>query len=206
MILLKTLISEELVGEKLSAGDVYNFYYLWYISNTVPKAVSTDYGREVMKTYIRALKDKYVRLFKDILVKQLIKYIKRKRVDSDLFLYPINISSNQISTSELKKLMNKTFRSDMKNRNDQWNMVADFVDKLNSSTMTADMFIYINQLNNAVHNTGTTIMRKFYNFNNELRPAFDMVDKIRSDNHWELLKKLVSNKDIRDLLDQDELV
>jgi hypothetical protein len=36
-----------------------------------------------------------------------------------------------------------------------------------------------------------------------LKPAFDAVDKIKSGNQWELMKGLVTNKDIRGLLNQD---
>jgi hypothetical protein len=203
IIKLKDLLTEAVGGGmSLSASDIFNFYYLWYISTTSPQVVNTDYGREIMKTYLQGLKAKYVGLFKIILVKQIAKYIKQKRIDPD---FPVDVISNlgNLSTSELKRLMAKTFRSDMKRRNDVWNMVSEFVYKLENSSSVNDMFLYINQLNNAVHNTGTQIMDKFPNFYNELKPAFDSVDKIKSGNQWELMKRLVTNKDIRGLLNQD---
>lgn len=202
-IKLGDLLNEALIGsESISAKDIYNFYYLWYIATTQPSAVATPYGREVMKTYLQALKDKYVRLFRRLLIKQIAKYISRGRVDSDVLSK--NVSElESMSSSDLQKLMAKTFRSDMTRRNERWDMVADFVTKLDSASSTNDMFLYINQLNNAVHNTKTQVMDKFPNFYSELEPAFNAVDKIKSGNQWELMKGLVSNKDIRGLLNQD---
>ena len=202
-IKLCDLLDEVMMGpETISAKDIYNFYYLWYIATTQPSAVATPYGKEVMKTYLQALKDKYVRLFRRLLIKQIAKYISRGRVDPDILSK--NVSElDSMSSSELQKLMAKTFRSDMTRRNERWDMVADFVTKLESASSTNDMFLYINQLNNAVHNTQTQVMDKFPNFYSELKPAFDAVDKIKSGNQWELMKGLVTNKDIRGLLNQD---
>lgn len=202
-IKLCDLLNEALIGsESISAKDIYNFYYLWYIATTQPSAVATPYGKEVMKTYLQALKDKYVQLFKRLLIKQIAKYISRGRVDPDILSK--NVSElESLSSSELQKLMAKTFRSDMTRRNERWDLVADFVTKLESASSVNDMFLYINQLNNAVHNTKTQVMDKFPNFYSELKPAFDAVDKIKSGNQWELMKGLVTNKDIRGLLNQD---
>ena len=202
-IKLCDLLNEALMGsETISAKDIYNFYYLWYVATTQPSVVATPYGKEVMKTFLLALRDKYVRLFKRLLIKQISKYISRGRADSDILSKSVS-DLESISSSELHKLMAKTFRSDMTRRNDNWNMVADFVTKLESASSSTDMFLYINQLNNAVHNTQTQVMDKFPNFYSELKPAFDAVDRIKSGNQWELMKGLVSNKDIRGLLNQD---
>jgi hypothetical protein len=202
-IKLKNLITES-SGNGLGASDIYNFYYLWYFVTTSPQSVNTDFGREVMKNYLYNLKNKYIVLFKNILAKQIAKYIQRNRVDGDFPKDIIN-SLGTLSSSELKKLMAKTFRSDMKRRNDVWDMVAGFVYNLENATTSEKMFLYINQLNNAVHNTGTQVMTKFPNFYSELKPAFDAVDRIKSGNQWELMKGLVKNKDIRSLLNQDNV-
>jgi len=202
-IKLGDLLNEALIGSlSLSAKDIYNFYYLWYIATTQPSAVTTPYGKEVVKTYLQALKDKYVKLFRRLLINQIAKYIHRGRIDKDVLIKNVN-ELESLSSSELQKLMSKTLRSDMKRRNERWDLVADFVTKLESANSTGDMFLYINQLNNAVHNTQTQVMDKFSNFYTELKPAFDAVDKIKSGNQWELMKGLVSNKDIRGLLNQD---
>lgn len=206
MIKLKHLLREsiDLDPDIIKSADIFNFYYLWYVATTQPSVVSTSYGKEVMTTYLRSLRDKYVRLFKRILVKQVVKYVSRGRIDADFPVKDLN-ALNSVSAKELQSLMAKTFRSDMKRRNSRWDMVSDFVYKLESANSTADMFLYINQLNNAVHNTHTQVMDKFPNFYNDLKPAFDAVDKIKSGNQWELMKKLVRNKDIRGLLDQGEM-
>lgn len=202
-IKLKDLLNEG-TESGLKASDIYNFYYLWYISGTIPQAVSTNYGREVVRNYLYNLRKKYVSLFKNILANQIEKYISLGRIDPT---FPKNIinSLKNMSSGDLQKLMAKTFRTDLHRRNDVWNMVADFVNKLENSNSINDIFLYINQLNNSVHNTGTKIMNKFSNFDTELKPAFDMVDRIKSENHWELLKKLVTDKDIRDLLNQEDI-
>lgn len=204
MIKLRQLLSEtiDLDADIIRKGDIYSFYYLWYIATTQPAMVATPYGKEVMKTYLQALKNKYVKLFRRLLIKQIAKYISRGRVDANVLVK--NTSELEVmSSSDLQKLMAKTFRSDMTRRNERWDMVADFVTKLDSANSVSDMFLYINQLNNAVHNTETQVMDKFPNFYTELKPAFDAVDKIKSGNQWELMKGLVTNKDIRGLLNQD---
>lgn len=201
-IKLRSLLREELVADNITAADIYNFYYLWYIASTQPKVVATNFGNDVMKSFLYNIKGKYIRLFKKILVKQITKYIQSARVDQD-FPKEVIGSLGSMSSSELKKLMAKTFRSDMKRRNDKWDMVAEYVSNLENASSVNDIFLYVNQLNNAVHNTQTKVMDKFPNFYSDLKPAFDAVDKIRNSNHWEILKRLVTNKDIRDLLNQE---
>jgi hypothetical protein len=61
------------------------------------------------------------------------------------------------------------------------------------------MFLWINQLNNAVHNTNGKVLDKLPNYYAELLKAFDAVDKAGS---IENLRQFV-DKDIRDLKNQD---
>lgn len=204
MVKFKTLLTESIDSvnkvEVMSAKDIYNFYFLWWTATKQPTLVSTPYGKEIMNYYLTQLKMKYVRLFKKLLAKQIFKYIQRGRIDPD---FPADVSSKlfDMSAGELQTLMAKTFRSDMQRRNDRWIMVADFVNKLEKASTPKDMFLYINQLNNAVHNTRTKVMDKFPNFYSELVKAFDTVDK--ATNPQLQLKGLV-DKDIRDLWNQEE--
>ena len=107
-------------------------------------------------------------------------------------------------TKDYNMLMNKTFRSDMVRRNTVWNAVSKYTLGLDDSHDPAGIFININGLNNAIHNTGGKIVTdpgKVSNFS-ELYRAFETADKIKNQNQWELLKGMV-DKDIRDLLNQE---
>lgn len=203
MIILKKLLLKE-VGElpapnTMSSKDIYNFYFLWWVATNDPNLVATPFGKEVMNHYLNKLQEKYVRLFKAILAKQIAKYIQRGRVDPD-FPKDALPQLQGMSVSQLQALMAKTFRSDMQRRNDVWDLAAGFVSKLENAGGTKDKFLYINQLNNVVHNTGSQIMDKFPNFYSELKPAFDRVH--RATNPRLEFKPFV-DKDIRNLLTQD---
>lgn len=203
MITLKHLLTE--FGESnivptISARDIYNFYFLWWIANNESNLVSTPYGKEIMEHYISKLKDKYVKCFKIIIAKQIAKYIQRGRVDPDFPKDALPTLQGK-SASELQTLMAKTFRSDMRRRNDNWDMVANFLTNLEGAMDTKSKFLYINQLNNAVHNTGTQVMDKFPNYYSELRAAFDRVHRAKNP---ELEFKPLVDKDIRSLLSQGE--
>lgn len=199
MIRFKKLVKEIHDTETLSARDIYNFYFLWATSLQHPELVQTAYGKEILNYYLGQLRAKYTRLFKRLVAKQILKYLQRNRVDAD---FPREVAPNlmNLSSKELKDLMVKTFRSDMRRRNDNWNMVADFVYNLENSKSVKDTFLYINQLNNAVHNTQTKVMDKFPNFYSELLKAFTLVDRTKN---IHMLKDLV-DKDVRDLWNQEE--
>jgi hypothetical protein len=203
MAKLTTLITEMGEGapvDTMSAKDIYNFYFLWWTANNNPQLVATPFGKEVMMHYLTQLKTKYVRLFTRLLAKQIAKYAGRGRVDSD---FPTGSVPQlpSMSPKELQTLMAKTFRSDMQRRNDKWDLVADFTTKLANSSSAKDMFLYINQLNNAVHNTQGRVLDKLPNYWNEILKAFNVVDKATSP-HLQL--KGMVDKDIRDLWNQHE--
>jgi hypothetical protein len=77
-------------------------------------------------------------------------------------------------------------------------LICDFTEKLANSTSTKDIFVWVNQLNNAVHNTKTNVLDKFPNYYSELLNAFNTVHKATN---VETLKGFV-DKDIRDLRNQ----
>jgi hypothetical protein len=197
MIQFKSLVKEVHNVETLSQRDIFNFYYLWHTASHSPELVSTAFGKEVLNYYLQQMKTKYVRLFKKVLLNQIQKYKARRRVDND---FPMDKPDENSSASELQFLMKKTFRSDMKTRNEKWDMVAAFVSNLTAASSNKDIFLWINQLNNAVHNTNSKVMDKFPNFHTELNRAFDTVAKATN---IEALKGMV-DKDIRDLKNQTE--
>lgn len=196
MIKFKGLLKEIHDVESLTPKDIYNFYYLWHTSLHNPAAVGTTYGKEVQSYYLNQLKTKYVKLFTKILSQQVQKYVQRGRVDPD---FPKDIQWDSASPEALWGLMKKTFRSDMTRRNDVWNMVGEFTTNLSKAQAAKDLFVWINQLNNAVHNTNGRVLDKLPNYYASLRQAFDAVDKA---GNIENLRGLV-DKDIRDLKNQD---
>lgn len=202
MIQIKRLIKEIHDVESIYPKDVYNLYYLEFISSRYPEVIQTPYGKEILGYYLQNLKQKYAKLFKALLYKQIYKYVTRNRIDPDFDKDALQPAAD---AKTLKDLMAKTFRSDMKRRNDVWNAVAGYTYGLENASSPAQIFVNINGLNNAVHNTGGKIMydpQKVSNYS-ELRRAFDAADAIKNQNQWELLKSRV-DKDIRDLLNQEQ--
>ena len=200
MIKLNLIIKEsEDISDIITSRTIFNFYYLWHTVIHQPSLIKTPYGKEIMNYYLQQFKVKYVKLFKKLVIDQIIKYIQQGRIDPD---FPQNVVQKlgMMSAKELWELMSKTFRSDMKRRNDAWNMCADFLTHLEFATSPKDIFVYINQLNNIIHNSGGKILDKFPNYYSELRKAFDLVDKTTN---IQMLKSMV-DKDIVDLWNQAE--
>ena len=198
MTKFKSLLKEIHDVETLTAKDVFNFYYLWHTSLHSPNTVASQYGKDVMEYYLNQLQAKYVKLFTRLMAKQVAKYVSRQRTDAD---FPVDTKLDSASPEQLLSLMQKTFRSDMTRRNDLWILVGEFLVKLARAQSPKDKFLYINQLNNAIHNTQTKVLGKLENYYTELNRAFDMVDKAKN---VEALRKFV-DKDIRDLKDQDDV-
>lgn len=196
MIKFKHLINEVHDANTLKAKDIFNFYYLWHAAVNDPASVNTPFGKEVLNYYLGQFKTKYVNLFSKLMAKQIQKYAERKRHDPD-FQMPQNLEGQ--SPDALLALIKKTFRTDMQRRNDKWEMVGEFVVNLAKASRPKDIFVWINQLNNAVHNTQAKVMDKFPNYYTELNGAFDVLAKSKN---IEMLKNFV-DKDIRDLKNQE---
>jgi len=196
MIQFRKLVKEIHDVETISAKDIFNFYYLWHFAVNEPKLANTSYSKEVIGYYTQQFKQKYLRLFSKLLYKQLAKYVSRGRVEPD---FPTQMVTPSASPKDLAMMMKKTFRSDMKRHNDRWDLICDFTENLSNSTSAKDIFTWVNQLNNAVHNTKTNVLDKFPNYYSELVKAFDTVAKAKN---METLKGFV-DKDIRDLQNQN---
>jgi len=196
MTKFKHLLREIHDAESLTPRDVYNFYYLWHTAVNNPQSVETQYGKEILNYYLDQFKAKYVKLFTRIMAKQIAKYVARKRVDAD---FPSGQNLDTANPETLLGLMKKTLRSDMQRRNDKWEMVGEFLINLAKANSAKDKFLWINQINNAVHNTQTRVMDKLPNYHSELTRAFGVVDKAKN---ADALRQFV-DKDIRDLRDQE---
>ena len=201
MINVKRLLKEIHDTDTVYPRDIFNFYYLEFVTGRYPEVTQTPYGKEVVGYYLQQLRAKYVRLFRKLLYSQLMKYLQRSRIDP---MFDKGKLKTDAPTADLKDLMAHTFRSDMTRRNVVWNAVAGYADGLDSATSPRDIFVNINGLNNAIHNTGGRIIddpMKVPNYR-ELRDAFNTVDKIKNENQWSLIKGMV-DKDIRELMNQD---
>jgi len=165
----------------LTARDVYNFYFLHGIKTYFSELLRTDFGEFLFKEYLNYFKKKYVKTFKELIARQIAKYMYRGRIDPDFPTFDgIDVKDTeknveklrQVSPSELYRLMRKTFRSDMIRRNERWEEIATHYEMLNRSSSPNDILLAINMLNNAVHNTRTTVIDKFPNYYGELDAAF----------------------------------
>lgn len=190
MIKLRYLLNEIISGV-ISSSDIYNFYFLYYHSQHEPQLLQTQYGKEMERQYLTSIKEKYVATFKELLVEQINKYISKQRVDSD---FPVKKVSSKDSAETLAFLMSKTFRTDMKRRNDVWNIAAKATADLEKINNPKSMYLPINALNMAIHNTNTLILGKLATGIN-LERALDACAKVDP-------KYYVGNvsKDLRDIL------
>lgn len=191
MIKLRHLLNEN-TGE-LTSRDIYNFYFLITVASYHPEALKTDYGSFIESEYLKPLKAKYVSLFKKLMYDQLVKYVKRGRIDPD---FPTNKLNPNLSGAELTSLMQKTFRSDMQRRNDVWNMAGEFLSKLEAAHNPKDIYLMIDRLNASVHNTQTSILGKV---SYDLVHTYDKIHNVKS------IKELLPfvDKDLKQLLSQE---
>ena len=194
MIKMKELLFESVGG--IFPSEIYNFYFLWYLYVNQPQLFQTDYGQFILDEYMKKLKEKYLDLFKKLMSEQIVKYVSRARIDPDF-------DKSKIRPTERAEVlwhqMEKTFRSDMKRRNDVWNMVGEYLTGLENASSVKDMFIYIDRLNSTVHNTQTLILGKLSS-GNELMNAYNTAHN-HNPQHW----KQFVDKDIRQIENQDTI-
>lgn len=195
MIKFKQLLNEAYVTETLHAKDIFNFYYLWYIALHSPEDLKTPFGTTIVDYYLGKLKSKYIKLFIFLMANQIQKYVVRGRIDPN---FPKGQNLEGMSAEQLLELMKKTLRSDMKSRNEKWERVGEFLVNLSKTSQHKDIFLWINQLNNAIHNSNSRVLDKLPNYNNEIIRALDLTDKV---SNIKALDKYV-DKDIRELGDQ----
>lgn len=182
---------------QLSPGDLYKFYFL----NTLHSLnrLSGQFASFIVEEFIFRLKERYLIIFDNLLYTQIAKYINRKRHDSEVSTKELNrakeTSDNKLKFELYNSLMNKTYRSDMKRRNDVWNLITKYCLELSNSSSVKSIFFYIDRLNNCVHNTKEIILVKFPN-GHALLGAFDKIHNIKSLNEYIPLVP----KDYRELL------
>lgn len=176
----------------LVPSDLFNFYYLETLRGQ--GRINNEYGNFIMKDVFTRTKNKYVKLFSHLVYNQIRKYIQRGRVDDDVTMELLD--ANMDNTKVLNDLMHKTYRSDMRRRNDVWNMVTEYLYKLSVSTSMKDIAFFIDRINNCIHNTRELLFSKFPNANTLTR-AFDIIHNAQSLNEY----KMNVSKDIRQIED-----
>jgi hypothetical protein len=155
---------------RLTPRALYNLYWI----STEPEPTNS-YGKELQSEYLNKYKALYLDVFKDLVKKQIDKYIRRGRVDS--FVTPDALA--KANTGEaLDRLMKGTYRSDMRRRNDLWNLVTGFIGDLENAKTRNDKLFYMDRLNNAIHNTQELLFSKFEN-SGSLQSAFDTISNAK---------------------------
>lgn len=184
------LENEEPKTSSLSTKDLFNFYFLFTLMSR--KEISGDFGEYTAKEYMNRYKGKYLLLFKDLLYKQILKYINRKRTDSDVTIETLN--KNKDNSRELYEMIKKTYRSDMVRRNDVWNLIGEYLVELDNATDLNKIGFFIDRLNNCIHNTKELILSKFTNGYQLIR-TFDEIHRAPSLNSY----KQYVDRDLREL-------
>jgi hypothetical protein len=78
------------------------------------------------------------------------------------------------SPDAINVAMKKTFRSDMKRRNVEWENVTNAVAQLARGNSVNHILTYIDRINNAIHNTGEIVLSKLP-YGRQLMDAFERV-------------------------------
>jgi len=148
---------------KITPEDIYNFYLTSYYIDRLKKPIK---NKPNIVNFLKDLKQSYITNLKPIIVNQILKYIKRGRIDDDL----TKVSKSD-SLEVLLDKMKKTYRSDMSRRNTEWENIIEAVLNLSKSSNSIKKLIYyLDRVNNTIHNTGESVLSKLgYN----LLSAFD---------------------------------
>jgi hypothetical protein len=148
----------------ITSQQIIDFYYLDYLKN-FSKINSNNFFRlvsPIVKNYLQSLRF--------ILSEQIKKYVKVGRIDAD---FNTNTGYNDLSFAELEKMVKRTFRSDMKRRNESWNKFAEYLTTLdeiqNNSNKLTEIFFIVDRLNNIIHNSGKILVSKLENGNELLK-------------------------------------
>jgi hypothetical protein len=192
------LLMEDIDKPYFPVETVYQTYYALWLGQRHGGDSDVEYTLEAVA---KSLREEYLEAYMDVVKAQLMKYYKRQRVDQDF-------DAKQIKSNKFKvldDLMNKTYRSDMRRRNDRWNMLTEYLTKLQDKKMNyMDMLLTMDRINNVVHNTGEVMLTKFDNAR-ELLQAFEKSHNIKDPKEFKQLGASVTlNKLARTLGEEEE--
>lgn len=174
---LDKILKEE-TSEKITPKDIYSFYLatVLYQSDDIKNDKPALY---VIHELMSSLKAKYIAEFRELIAKQLTKYHSRNRLDKGVY----NISDlSNANPTDMHKYMKSTYRSDMKRRNDVWESLTYHLSMLYKSNSLKHVIMYIDRINNDVHNTDENTISKLedgYKLWDHLTEALDHVHKSR---------------------------
>ncbi len=158
--------------------DIYSTYYMFLAMTMQPALMEDTYLKSVFDDYTTKIREKYLKCFTAVIYDQLLKYVSRKRVTPDFGKLG---RIDQYSLAQMYELMKKTFRSDMQRQNTQWNMLCDFMVKLEAAHDTLSVLKLIDRINNTVHNTQESMVTKLPN-GREMLSAFDAAHNAKNFN------------------------
>jgi hypothetical protein len=167
---------EEDLSRAITPTTLYNFYHIATLESQ--GRLKSDYAQGVVKEYLDIYKRRYVDAFTKIVEEQIAKYIGRRRTDPGITSETLEAAKGD--PAALDTLMQKTFRSDMKRRNDVWNFVTEYLRGLHEAKSPKDIIFFIDRLNNAVHNTDELLFSKFRNAA-DLLETFDTIHRARDE-------------------------
>ena len=161
---LRNLV-ESLNNKELDPFTIGDFYWLWtgLSYNQIP-----DEEIQIAQHYLREIQQIYIAAFTELLTQQIEKYVQRGRVDMAQGKPAFDVRQIRAAPLDsrpalIKSMMAKTFRSDMKRRNDVWDQIADHLQNLATTGVIDKICYYIDRINNSVHNTKTLVLDKFEN-------------------------------------------
>ena len=155
---------EGIVSSELDVSDIYNFYLAALLYQNIEEG-----DKEAIRDTLLRIKSIYIDAFKVVVKEQLKKYLSRQRTDGSFTLIDVSTAK---SFSSLDEFMNRTYRSDMKRKNDVWNEVTKYLSLIEKENKSDKLIYLIDRLNNCIHNTQESILTKFDN-GYELVEAFD---------------------------------
>lgn len=148
--------------------DIYNFYYI-FSAYSYGKIYDEDKSKA--EFILNEIKDKYLIVFKQVLINQIEKYIKEKRIDID---FDKSLINSDIDFNTIHSLISKTYRSDMVRRNVNWELISEYTLNLSKTNNFEKICFYIDRINNSVHNSGELFFDKLESADSLLK-AFNAV-------------------------------
>lgn len=149
------LLESETSENMFKPSTIIDFYLVSYLDDVV-----NEEDKQILKDEIYQIRNIYLESFKQILRNQIQKYISRGRLVKEY-------SRDEVLDADYPKLfemIQSSRRSDMKRKNKNWNMLAEYLVKLYKQRRDVDEIkMLIDRINNTVHNTGTSMLTKFKN-------------------------------------------
>jgi hypothetical protein len=160
---LKKILVESINNQTIGIQpkDIYNFYYLNYLLSDRRESAGLDVDQINSAKYeVGLIRNIYLKSFVPVIQSQLKKYLNRERIDRNAFTMA-DIATDNYET--LDRMMKKTYRSDMKRRNDRWEYLTSALSGLQKTKESKQVMYFIDRINNAMHNAQESIMVKFPN-------------------------------------------